>query len=110
MKLAAVSLTVALFASASLTAFAQAPESNHTIQARKANQQQRIAQGVNSGQLTRRETHHLEHQEHAINREERAMRSTDNGHLTRQDRKTIAAQQNTESSRIYKDKHNAAVR
>ena len=110
MKVTAITLAVALFASASLTAFAQAPESNHTIQSRKANQQQRIAQGVNSGQLTHRETRHLEHQERGINREERAMRATDNGHLTRQDRKTIAAQQNTESSRIYKDKHNAAIR
>ena len=35
------------------------------------------------------------------------MRAEDNGHLTAQDRHTLAAQQNQESKRIYRDKHNA---
>lgn len=34
------------------------------------------------------------------------MRAEDNGHLTRQDRKTLRTQQNQESKRIYRDKHN----
>ena len=33
------------------------------------------------------------------------MRAQDNGHLTKQDRQTIHAQQNQESRRIYRDKH-----
>jgi hypothetical protein len=80
------------------------------INQRKADQQGRIAQGVRSGELTPRETSHLEHQEAGINHEERAMRAQDNGHLTAQDRRTIHAQQNQESRRIYRDKHNARVR
>ena len=60
--------------------------------------------------MTARETGHLEHQEAGINREERGMRAQDNGHLTHQDRKTIHHQQNQESRRIYRDKHNARVR
>ena len=76
------------------------------INARKENQQDRIAQGVKSGQLTAGETAKLEHQEAGINKEERGMRAEDNGHLTAQDRHTLAAQQNQESKRIYKDKHN----
>ncbi len=86
---------------------AQAP--GHHIAARKANQQQRIGNGVRSGQLTAGETTHLERQERGINREERGMRAQDNGHLTAQDRRTINHQQNQESRRIYRDKHNARV-
>ena len=33
-----------------------------------------------------------------------------NGHLTKQDRSTIHKQQNQESRRIYRDKHNSKVR
>ena len=75
----------------------------------KENQQDRIAQGVKSGQLTAGETSKLEHQETGINQEERGMRAEDNGHLTAQDRHTLAAQQNQESKRIYRDKHNGNV-
>jgi hypothetical protein len=78
-----------------------------TINQRKENQQDRIAQGVKSGQLTAGETSHLEHQESAINHEEHAMRAQDNGHLTKADRSLINKQQNQESRRIYRDKHNA---
>ena len=91
--------------------FAQSPATTTTppptINQRKENQQDRIAQGVKSGQLTAGETSHLEHQEAGINKEEKGMRAQDNGHLTKQDRKTIKQQQNQESKRIYRDKHNA---
>jgi len=81
----------------------------HHITQRKADQQGRIAQGVKSGQLTAGETAKLEHQEKGINQEERGMRAEDNGHLTAQDRHTLAQQQNQESARIYRDKHNGNV-
>ena len=87
----------------------QAQETNRQINHRKAEQQGRIAQGVKSGQLTAGETSHVEHQESAINHEERNMRAQDNGHLTRSDRRTLQHQQNQESRRIYRDKHNAQV-
>ena len=83
---------------------------DHNINQRKGDQQRRIGQGVNSGQLTPRESSHLEHQEAGINREEHGMRAQDNGHLTSQDRKTLHKQQNQESRRIYRDKHNNRVR
>jgi methionine-rich copper-binding protein CopC len=83
---------------------------DYNIGQRKVDQQDRIAQGVKSGQLTAGETSRLEHQEAGINKEERGMRAQDHGHLTSQDRKTLHAQQNQESRRIYRDKHNAAVR
>lgn len=77
-----------------------------TINQRKENQQDRIGQGVTSGQLTAGETSRLEHQEAGINKEEHGMRAQDNGKLTAQDRKTLHKQQNQESRRIYRDKHN----
>ena len=83
------------------------PVKRATINQRKENQQDRIGQGVKSGQLTAGETARLEHQEAGINKEERGMRAQDNGHLTAQDRKTLRTQQNQESRRIYRDKHNA---
>ncbi len=112
MKLVTAMLASALFiAPAAMIAQTPTPGAHDwNINQRKVDQQDRIANGVRSGQLTPRETSHLEHQEAGINREERGMRAEDNGHLTRQDRRTIHAQQNQESRRIYRDKHNAAVR
>lgn len=78
---------------------------DYNINQRKVDQQDRIANGVKNGQLTAGQTARLEHQEAGINREERGMRAQDNGHLTRQDRQTIHGQQNQESRRIYRDKH-----
>jgi predicted transglutaminase-like cysteine proteinase len=82
---------------------------DHDINQRKADQQSRIAQGDKRGQLTPGETRHLENQEHGINKEEKGMRAQDNGHLTKQDRQTLHKQQNQESRRIYRDKHNDKV-
>ena len=86
-----------------------APVTGQTIQQRKENQQDRIAQGVQSGQLTAGETSNLEKKEADINQEERDMRKLDNGKLTNADKKTLTQQQNQVSNQIYRDKHNAAV-
>jgi hypothetical protein len=112
MKVFATVLASALLVTpAAMLAQTPTPGANdYNINQRKVTQQDRIGNGVKSGQLTARETGHLEHQEAGINREERGMRAQDNGHLTKQDRSTLHAQQNQESRRIYRDKHNAAVR
>jgi hypothetical protein len=80
-----------------------------TIQDRKENQQDRIGQGVKSGELTAGETTSLEKKETDINQEERDMRKADDGKLTTADKKTLTRQQNQVSKQIYHDKHNAAV-
>ena len=80
-----------------------------TVHQRKENQQDRIANGVHSGQLTAGETANLEKKESNLNKEEKLMRSEDNGKLTSSDRKALNQQQNQLSNQIYKDKHNAAV-
>jgi len=108
MKFARIALAATLaLTPAVLLAQATPNHPDPTINQRKDNQQDRIGQGVKSGQLTAGETARLEHQESGINHEERGMRAQDNGHLTAQDRRTINRQQNAESRRIYRDKHNA---
>jgi len=93
---------VALFGALALPAVAQ---SNRRINARKENQQDRIAQGVKSGSLTARETANLERKEAALNREERRMKA--DGNFTPAERGKINRQQNRLSKQIYRDKHNA---
>jgi len=86
-----------------------AKSSPPTIQQRKENQQDRIANGVSDGQLTAGESSNLEKKESQLNQEERDMKAQDNGHLTSADRTVLNQQQNQLSNQIYKDKHNSAV-
>jgi hypothetical protein len=105
-------LCSAALAALMLPAMAQnssAPNPPATINQRKENQQDRIANGVASGQLTAGETANLEKKGSNLNKEEKLMRSEDNGKLTGADRKVLNQQQNQLSKQIYQDKHNAAV-
>jgi hypothetical protein len=77
---------------------------------RENNQQNRIAQGIRSGQLTARETSHLESREANLNREVARDRFRNDGHLTNGEKAQINHQQNSISRNIYRDKHNAFVR
>jgi len=76
------------------------------VNARQERQQDRIAQGVHSGELTPHETSHIEHQEAAIHHEVHNDREANGGHLTSQEHKQVEHQQNHESKEIYRDKHN----
>ena len=106
-----LSVSAAALIFAGIPTFAQSQSSDttqpQTIGQRKDNQQDRIAQGVQSGQLTTGETKNLENKEAGINQEEHAMRSQDDGHLTSADRSTLNQQQNRLSNQVYSDKHNA---
>jgi hypothetical protein len=81
---------------------------NSEVGQRAENQQDRIAQGVGSGQLTAGETSNLESKEVSINQEVRADRSLNGGKLTGQEKAIVNGQQNNLSGQIYNDKHNAA--
>jgi hypothetical protein len=78
-----------------------------SIAQRKENQQDRIANGVKSGQLTAGETAKLETKEAAINGETKADRAANGGKLTSAEKTQINKQQNGVSKQIYQDKHNA---
>jgi hypothetical protein len=101
--------TKIILGGAALLVFAAPSVFAQNIQDRKDNQQDRIAQGVQSGQLTAGETKRLETKEAGLNKEEHTMRSEDDGHLTAADRAKLDRQQNRLSNRIYDDKHNARV-
>ena len=109
------SILGAALAACTLPVFAQsttttpAPATAQTVGNRKENQQDRISQGVASGQLTAGEAATLEKKEAAVNQETRDMRKLDGGKLTAADKKTLNQQQNQLSNQIYKDKHNAAM-
>jgi len=85
-------------------AFAQ--QADPSIAQRRDNQQERIANGIQNGQLTAGEAERLETREAALNKEQSNMRAADNGHLTAANRATLNRQQNRLSDRISDDKHN----
>jgi uncharacterized protein YdeI (BOF family) len=86
----------------SATAFAGTNDPG--IQQREANQQQRIEQGVRSGQLTPRETGRLEAQQARIQQDEARMKA--DGNLTSRERAKLTREQNRASRNIYRKKHN----
>ena len=74
---------------------------------RANNQQQRIAQGVRSGQMTAGETRNVEGREASINHQVATDRAANGGKLTPQERQQVNQRQNNVSKSIYQDKHNA---
>jgi hypothetical protein len=71
--------------------------------ARNINQQQRIAQGVRSGELTPREAGRMEHREAAVNRMQG--RAGADGHVGRFEQQRIQQAQNRQSEAIWRQKH-----
>lgn len=90
---------------AAILAAAGSVRAEGVIKERKENQQDRIGQGVESGQLTAGEAARLERQEARLNRETRRMRES-GGTLTPRERRRVNRQQNHLSREIYRDKHN----
>ena len=80
------------------------------VDRREARQQERIGQGVESGQLTPHETAKLERKEGRIQNEIAADRAANGGHLTPGERASINRQQNRVSRQIYRQKHDAQHR
>jgi len=102
MKNIILTVAAAALVAASLSA-------DQKIAQRKENQQDRIAQGVKSGQLTAGETVRLETKESKLNKETRTERAANGGKLTGAEKRQVNRQQNRLSTDIYKDKHNSAV-
>ncbi len=84
------------------------PAPRSEVGQRQENQQDRIAQGVKSGQLTAGETTHLEKNQARINRQIHQERKENGGKLTPQERAQINHEQNHQSKQIYRAKHNGA--
>ena len=94
-------------AAAALAGFLVLPSSAEAgrIKKRAENQQDRIAQGIKSGELTPRETARLEHKEARLNHEVRDMREDNGGKLTNKEKLRVNRQQNRLSRDIYRQKH-----
>ena len=102
-KMKHIALAVMAAGLVAAAGFAQTTE----VGQRRENQQDRVAQGVRSGQLTAGETANLEKKESAINQEVKTDRALNGGKLTGQEKRVVNGQQNRMSNQIYKDKHNA---
>ena len=75
---------------------------------RNINQQQRIEQGVQSGQLTNREAGKLERGQARVNRAE--ARAGADGHVGAGEQRHVQKAENRQSRRIYREKHDAQQR
>jgi hypothetical protein len=100
----------ARIAAALLAASLAAPALGAEVDRREANQQHRIAAGIESGQLTPREAARLERGEARIDRQVRRERAENGGKLTPAERRQVNREQNRMSHRIYREKHDAQHR
>jgi hypothetical protein len=100
-KMSKFLLTATLVGMLPLTGIAQ------EVRDREANQQGRIAQGIQSGQITAGGAAHLENREARIDASRRADLAANNGHLTANERRNLNRRENSTSRQIYRDKHNA---
>jgi hypothetical protein len=75
---------------------------------RNVNQQQRIANGINSGALTNHEVGSLERGQAHVDRRE--ANAAANGHVGAAEQRRIQRSENHQSARIYRKKHNDRVK
>jgi hypothetical protein len=73
---------------------------------REANQDQRIANGLRSGQMTSGEAARADRTQSHIDQQVHNDRVANGGHLTGQERQQINGEQNAASRQIYNEKHN----
>lgn len=101
MKRAFVALAMAALCSAGVDAQTAASETQRDV-----NQQERVEQGLQSGQLSTREAGQLERKEQQIDRTQ--AHAMQDGTLSPAEKARIQREQNQASHQIYRDKHNAA--
>jgi hypothetical protein len=95
-----------MIVAATVTVMTAAAQTDKVDQ-RKENQQDRVAQGTKSGQLTAGEAAKVETKEAAINQEVHTDRTLNGGKLTGQEKQIVNRQQNQMSKQISAEKHNA---
>lgn len=97
------SLTLIIFCASSTIALAQT--NTPGIDARQANQDQRIQQGVDSGQLNAKETYRLEKGQARV--QELETKAKADGVVTNAERARIQGAQDKQSQKIFNEKHDA---
>lgn len=94
-------LSLALAGITSLTASAQTP--TPAIGQKQVNQHERIKEGVDSGQLTKKEARHLRARQAKIRHDKRVARM--DGVVTPAERKQLHKEQRRASRAIHRQKH-----
>lgn len=94
--------------SAAIIGFAGAPAFASDIDDTRIHQQERIRQGIRSGQLTRHEAEALEREQARIDGMIRRARL--DGHMSLAERREIEHAQDEASRHIFREKHDAEVR
>ena len=82
------------------------PKREAQVEAR-AVQQKRIAAGAASGQLTPKETQHLEKREAKLNKD--IAKAEKDGKITKKEQAKLNREENRDSKKIYNKKHNDKV-
>lgn len=103
-KATTILMTLGILFGLTATSFAHGNNKVPAARKRQANQQQRIHQGVRSGELTKNETRILREDQRDISREIRSSRA--DGEVTRIERRDIQQEQNQASRRIHRLKTN----
>ena len=91
---------------AALVLLAPLAASAQEVRGREQHQQQRIGQGLASGQITAGGATRLENREVRINASRRADLAANGGHLTAGEYRNLNRRENAASAQIYADKHN----
>src|SRR6476659_3442514 len=99
--------TIAALISAAIIAPAAAQTATPGVDKRQANQEARIQQGVQSGQLTAKDTAKLEKGQAKVQAKEDKAKA--DGVVTAKERAKLAKAQKKQSKKIYKEKHDKQV-
>lgn len=99
--------TIAALISAAVIAPAAAQTATPGVDKRQANQEARIQQGVQSGQLTPKEAAKLEKGQAKVQAKEDKAKA--DGVVTAKERAKLAKAQKKQSRKIYKEKHDKQV-
>ena len=91
---------------ASLAILLPLAASAQEVRDREARQQQRIGQGLASGQITANGAARIENRERRINASRRADLASNGGRLTAGEYRNLNRRENAASAQIYTDKHN----
>jgi len=102
--LAGMALPIGFAQSTSAPPPTESQEAAH-YKARSENQQDRIAQGIDSGRLTAGQAAKLESNKAKINREIARDRARNGGQLTEKQERQVHRQMNRQSRAIYRKKH-----
>lgn len=97
-----------LLAFVTVATVSEAQTKTPVITKRQVNQQKRIAQGANSGELTKPETVKLEAREAKVQNDKKEAK--EDGVVTTQERAKLKREERRTSRAIYRQKHDAQVK